>query len=65
LIFFGVPGNVHHVAISLGGTAIVHAPDFGQPVQVGDYRVFKDVLAVSRPAGVAGGYPAGTATGNG
>jgi hypothetical protein len=50
LVFFGTPTQVHHVGISLGGYAMVHAPTFGQPVQVGDPRSHNDLLAASRPA---------------
>jgi cell wall-associated NlpC family hydrolase len=49
LVFFGGPGRVHHVGISLGGTLVVHAPDFGQVVQVADYRDFTDYAGASRP----------------
>jgi cell wall-associated NlpC family hydrolase len=49
LIFFGTPSHVEHVAISLGGTAILHAPTFGQPVQISDYRSFTNTLAATRP----------------
>jgi cell wall-associated NlpC family hydrolase len=49
LLFFGTPRRVHHVGIFLGGTVMVHAPSFGEPVQVGDYRTHKDFLAASRP----------------
>ncbi|MBV9315297.1 MAG: C40 family peptidase [Pseudonocardia sp.] len=57
LVFFGTPANVYHVAISLGGTKIVHAPTFGKPVQVADYRSFNDVLGASRPAVSRGAQP--------
>jgi cell wall-associated NlpC family hydrolase len=49
LVFFGAPDRIHHVAISLGGTLIVHAPDFGRVVQVADYRTFPDFAAAARP----------------
>jgi len=50
LIFFGTPSHVEHVALSLGGTTILHAPTFGQPVQISDYRTFTNAFAASRPA---------------
>jgi cell wall-associated NlpC family hydrolase len=50
LVFFGTRGRIHHVGISLGGTLMVHAPDFGQTVQLADYRSFSDFAGVSRPA---------------
>jgi cell wall-associated NlpC family hydrolase len=34
LLFFGTAGNVHHVAMYIGGGNIVHAPDVGQVVKV-------------------------------
>jgi cell wall-associated NlpC family hydrolase len=49
LIFFGTPSHVEHVALSLGGTAILHAPTFGQPVQISDYRSFTNTLGAIRP----------------
>lgn len=50
LVFFGIPGRIHHVGISLGGTLMVNAPTFGQPVQVADLRGFGDYAGASRPA---------------
>ncbi len=54
LLFFGRPGGrIHHVAISLGGTRMIHAPDFGQPVQIAeDYRQLGDYAGASRPSGL-------------
>jgi cell wall-associated NlpC family hydrolase len=51
LLFFGQPGGrIHHVAISLGGTRMIHAPTFGQPVQAADdYRTLGDYAGASRP----------------
>ncbi len=51
LVFFGVPGSIHHVGISLGGTLIIDAPDVGQSVKVEDLRSFPDYAGASRPAG--------------
>ena len=51
LVFYGTPGNVHHVGLYIGAGKMVHAPDFGQPIQVSDYRWNgDDYLAASRPA---------------
>lgn len=50
LLFFGTPGNVSHVAISLGGNTMIHAPTFGQPVQLADLRTQRQFLAASRPS---------------
>ena len=50
LLFFGTPAKIHHVAMSLGGTQIIDAPTFGQPVQMQNYRDFPDYTAATRPA---------------
>lgn len=51
LVFYGTPGNVHHVGLYIGGGKMVHAPTFGEPVQVSGYRWSRDdYLAASRPA---------------
>ena len=34
LIFFGKPGNIYHVAISMGGDKFLHAPKTGDVVKV-------------------------------
>src|SRR6266542_3392767 len=49
LIFFGTPEHIHHVAISLGGARIVHAPDINQVVQVANYQDLPDFAGASRP----------------
>ncbi|HUR09524.1 MAG TPA: bifunctional lytic transglycosylase/C40 family peptidase [Nonomuraea sp.] len=50
LVFYGTPANVHHVGLYLGAGKMVHAPTFGQPVQVSPYRWRDDdYLAASRP----------------
>jgi cell wall-associated NlpC family hydrolase len=55
LVFFGTPTRIHHVGISLGGTLMINAPTFGQPVQVDDIRSFRDLAGASRPtAGTVG-----------
>lgn len=50
LVFFGTPGRIHHIGISLGSTLIIHAPDVGQVVQFADYRIVTDYADASRPA---------------
>jgi hypothetical protein len=49
LVFFGTPGRIHHVGISLGGTLIINAPNLGQNVRVEDVRDFPDPAGASRP----------------
>jgi cell wall-associated NlpC family hydrolase len=34
LVFFGSPGNIHHVGIAVGGDRMVDASDFGIPVRI-------------------------------
>jgi len=51
LVFFGTPTRVHHVGIATGqGTAMIHAPDRGQTVRLGDAATLPDLLAAARPA---------------
>ncbi|WP_086825912.1 bifunctional lytic transglycosylase/C40 family peptidase [Allokutzneria sp. NRRL B-24872] len=51
LIFYGTRGNVHHVGLYLGASKMVHAPTFGQPVQIRIYRwKGDDFLTASRPS---------------
>ena len=38
LVFYGTAANVHHVGLYLGTGRMIHAPDVGQPVQIGAYR---------------------------
>lgn len=54
LVFFGTPNRIHHVGIALGGALMVHAPTFGEPVQVADLRSFKDYAGASRPVAAGG-----------
>ncbi len=50
LVFCGTPVNVHHVGLYIGAGKMMHAPDFGQPIQVSQYRWNgDDYLAASRP----------------
>ncbi|MEU0885885.1 NlpC/P60 family protein [Lentzea sp. NPDC005914] len=61
LVFYGTPNKVHHVGLYIGAGKMVHAPTFGQPVQVSPYSwPGDDFLAASRPtegaSGVASAY---------
>jgi cell wall-associated NlpC family hydrolase len=38
LIFFGKPGNIYHVAISMGGDKFLHAPKTGDVVKVASLK---------------------------
>jgi cell wall-associated NlpC family hydrolase len=46
---FGTPNHIHHVGISLGGTLMLNAATFGEPVQVGGLRSFRNYAGASRP----------------
>ncbi|ABW12486.1 NLP/P60 protein [Parafrankia sp. EAN1pec] len=50
LVFFGTQRNIHHVGISLGGTIMIDAPDFGRSVTIRDFQAFPDYAGASRPA---------------
>ncbi|MFR9773603.1 NlpC/P60 family protein [Nocardia sp. SC052] len=54
LVFYGAAdNNVHHVGLYLGGGRMVHAPTFGQPVQVSAYRYpGDDYYGATRPAAI-------------
>ncbi|MBH0777686.1 C40 family peptidase [Nocardia bovistercoris] len=53
LVFYGTAVDVHHVGIYLGGGRMVHAPDFGQEVQVSGYRwPGDDYYDATRPAAI-------------
>jgi cell wall-associated NlpC family hydrolase len=50
LVFYGTPGDVHHVGLYIGAGKMVHAPTFGQPIQISQFRWNgDDYLAASRP----------------
>ncbi|GGM80950.1 hydrolase Nlp/P60 [Longimycelium tulufanense] len=51
LVFYGTPGNIHHVGLYIGAGKMIHAPDFGQPVQVGNIHwPGDDYAGATRPA---------------
>ena len=50
LVFYGTPGNIHHVGLYIGGGLMINAPTFGQPVQIDNYRYDGDDYAgATRP----------------
>ncbi|MGW5053970.1 C40 family peptidase [Actinokineospora sp. NPDC004072] len=50
LVFYGTPHRIHHVGLYLGNGKMINAPDFGQPVQIDDYRYHGDDYAgATRP----------------
>ncbi|MFE2755423.1 NlpC/P60 family protein [Actinosynnema sp. NPDC059335] len=51
LVFYGTPGNIHHVGLYIGGGMMINAPTFGQPVRIDHYRYDGDDYAgATRPA---------------
>lgn len=51
LVFYGTPSNIHHVGLYIGGGLMINAPDFGQQVQINNYRYNGDDYAgATRPA---------------
>ncbi|MGW4115251.1 C40 family peptidase [Actinosynnema sp. NPDC004786] len=51
LVFYGTPGNIHHVGLYIGGGLMINAPTFGQPVRIDHYRYNGDDYAgATRPA---------------
>jgi cell wall-associated NlpC family hydrolase len=51
LVYYGTPSEIRHVGIYIGGGKMVNAPDFGQPVQVSNYRYpDDDYVGATRPA---------------
>jgi cell wall-associated NlpC family hydrolase len=49
LVFYGTPRKVHHVAIYIGQDRIIHAPTFGQPVQIASLNLMADFAGASHP----------------
>ena len=56
LLFWGTPGNLHHVAIAMGNGQMIHASTFGQPLAVAPIYQ-EDFFAATRPLGTPGGAP--------
>ncbi|MFC5058685.1 NlpC/P60 family protein [Saccharothrix xinjiangensis] len=53
-VFYGTPGNIHHVGLYLGAGRMINAPTFGQPVQIDNHRYDGDDYAgATRPAASA------------
>ncbi|MFD9735699.1 NlpC/P60 family protein [Umezawaea sp. NPDC059074] len=51
LVFYGSPGNIHHVGLFIGNELMINAPTFNQPVQIAKYRYSGDDYAgAARPA---------------
>ncbi|MEP6696108.1 MAG: NlpC/P60 family protein [Pseudonocardiales bacterium] len=56
LVFYGTLWRVHHVGLYIGRQVMIHAPTFGQPVQVSHYRWSgDDYLGATRPTEGLGG----------
>lgn len=54
LVFYGTPGNIHHVGLYIGNGLMIDAPDFGQVVKIEPYRYSGDDYAgATRPASAA------------
>lgn len=49
-VFFGTPGNVHHVGISIGGGRFIEAPHTGASVRISTLAGRKDFVAARRYA---------------
>ncbi|GHH32201.1 C40 family peptidase [Lentzea cavernae] len=50
LVFYGTPRDIHHVGLYIGAGQMVHAPTFGQVVQIGPYRwAGDDYYGATRP----------------
>ncbi len=48
LIFYGTPGNIHHVAIAIGGGQLIQASTFGEPLNI-KAIYHSDFFAATRP----------------
>ncbi|MEU7487558.1 bifunctional lytic transglycosylase/C40 family peptidase [Streptomyces sp. NPDC042319] len=53
LVFYGRPGNLHHVGIYIGHNQMINAPHPGARVRIEDYR-WKDYWGATRPAARGG-----------
>ena len=51
LVFYGTPASISHVALYLGNGKMIHAPTFGSPVQIDNYRHPNDTyVGATRPS---------------
>lgn len=51
LVFYGTAAKVHHVGLYIGSGLMIHAPTFGEPIQIAPYRwTGDDYLGTTRPA---------------
>ncbi|QWF81043.1 C40 family peptidase [Amycolatopsis sp. CA-230715] len=51
LVYYGSPSNIRHVGLYIGNGKMLHAPTFGQPVRIDEYRYPADDYAgATRPA---------------
>lgn len=51
LVFYGTTTKVHHVGLYIGSGLMIHAPTFGQPVEIAPYRwTDDDYHGATRPA---------------
>lgn len=50
LVFYGTSRDIHHVGLYIGAGQMIHAPTFGQVVQIGPYRwTGDDYYGATRP----------------
>ncbi len=55
LVFYGTLSSVHHVGLYIGRQVMIHAPTFGQNVQVSHYRwAGDDYVGATRPTATLG-----------
>lgn len=59
LVFFGTPGDVHHVGLVVSGTDMIDAPHPGVVVRIEPFAA-ADLLGFSRPAAASAPNPAST-----
>ena len=51
LLFYGIPGHIHHVGIYIGDGLMIDAPDFGLTITTEHYRwTGDDYTGATRPA---------------
>ena len=50
LVFYGTTTHIHHVGLYIGTGHMIHAPTFGQPIQISPHRwPTDDYLGATRP----------------